>query len=52
MEYTKIDLATATPEEIKLEIARLKKFSNEYKNEEQGTKILINSFMVPLEING
>lgn len=44
MEYTKIDLATATPEEIKIEILRLKKYANEYKNEEQGIKILINSY--------
>ena len=41
--YTKIDPETATPEEIKAEIDRMKQLSNEWKNEEQAIKILINS---------
>lgn len=42
-EYTKLDPETATPEQIKHEIERLKQLSNEWKNEEQAIKILINS---------
>lgn len=34
---------TATAEEIKAEISRLKKMSNDYKNEEQGVKLTLNS---------
>lgn len=41
--YTQIDPETATPEEIKAEIDRMKQLSNEWKNEEQAIKILINS---------
>lgn len=43
MEFTKIDPETSSPEEIKTEIERLKQLSNEWKNEEQAIKILINS---------
>lgn len=42
-EYITIDPETATPEEIKIEIERLKQLSNEWKNEEQAIKILLNS---------
>lgn len=42
-QYTQIDPETATPEEIKAEIDRMKQLSNEWKNEEQAVKILINS---------
>lgn len=42
-QYATIDPETAKPEEIKAEIERLKKMSNEWKNEEQAIKILINS---------
>ena len=42
-EHTSIDLETATPEEIRSEIERMRNLSNEYKNEEQGIKIYINS---------
>jgi DNA polymerase elongation subunit (family B) len=42
-EYTKIDLTTATREEIISEIARMKYLSNEWKNEEQAIKLTINS---------
>jgi DNA polymerase elongation subunit (family B) len=42
-EHTQIDPEVATPEEIKKEIERLKQLSNEWKNEEQAIKILINS---------
>jgi DNA polymerase elongation subunit (family B) len=41
--YTDIDPETATVEEIKAEIARMKHLANEWKNEEQAVKILINS---------
>jgi ATP-dependent protease ClpP protease subunit len=41
-EHTSIDLETATPEEIRSEIERMRNLSNEYKNEEQGIKIYIN----------
>lgn len=41
--YTQIDLDTATPDEVKAEIERMKQLANEYKNEEQGIKIYINS---------
>lgn len=34
---------TASAEEIKAEITRLKKISNDYKNEEQGVKLTLNS---------
>jgi DNA polymerase elongation subunit (family B) len=42
-EYATIDPEVATPDEIKKEIERLKQLSNEWKNEEQAIKILINS---------
>lgn len=42
-QYTQIDPETAKPEEIKAEIERMKQLSNEWKNEEQAVKILINS---------
>lgn len=41
--YTTIDPSTATVEEIKAEIERMKQLSNEWKNEEQAIKLTINS---------
>jgi DNA polymerase elongation subunit (family B) len=43
LKYTDIDLETATYEEIKAEIDRLKKLNHDLYNEEQGIKIFINS---------
>ena len=41
--HANIDLETATSEEIKAEIERLKGLANKFKNEEQAIKILLNS---------
>lgn len=41
--YTNIDPSTATVEEIRAEIDRMKQLSNEWKNEEQAIKLTINS---------
>jgi DNA polymerase elongation subunit (family B) len=40
--HAKLDLSVATREEIQKEIIRLTKLSYEYKNEEQGVKLIIN----------
>lgn len=41
--YTDINLETATPEQIRVEIDRMKSLANEFKNEEQAIKIFLNS---------
>lgn len=43
MKYTNIDIASATPDQIRSEIVRMKQLSFEYKNEEQGCKLILNS---------
>lgn len=43
LKYTKINLETATREEIQAEIDRMQKQSYEWKNEEQAIKLTINS---------
>ena len=43
LEYINIDLNTASTEEIRFEIERLKYISNTFKNEEQAIKIQLNS---------
>lgn len=42
MKYTEIDLANATREQVQAEIARMTALSNEWKNEEQAVKLVIN----------
>ncbi len=42
-EYIQIDVETASSDEIRKEIERLKQLSNAWKNEEQAVKILLNS---------
>lgn len=43
LEHTTLDLATASKEDIKREVARMEQLSKELKNEEQGIKVLLNS---------
>lgn len=43
MTYTDIDIETATVDDIKSEIERLRNISNDCKNEEQAIKLVINS---------
>lgn len=43
LKYTTIDPKTASHEEIRAEIERMKSLSNEWKNEEQAVKLAINS---------